>query len=79
MKNFLAFLIMAVILCSNCKRILHDDCYVKSDHFDTNLQQHKPDYDILCPSCYRLIPFMFKDYYEMIEKDLYEKEHLWIK
>lgn len=68
MKNLISILFCLVILCSWCKHPIHDDYYEKDKEvFDAHLQYHQPEYNILCPMCYRQIQEIFKKYYEKVD------------
>ena len=70
MKKFIPFLFCLIILCSWCKRIIHDDYYKRDDRvFDATLQSYAPEYEILCSMCYRQIEWIFQKYYEKEELD----------
>lgn len=67
MRKFIVFLLLTFLLCSYCRRIIKEgDRHYKLDknRSEIHLQIRRPEHDILCSTCYRLIPSYFKECYE---------------
>ena len=65
-KIITQFLLLILILsCDLCRKPIKDDYYKKdTEVFDAQLNINKPEYETLCPMCYRQMQYIYQKYYQ---------------